>query len=328
MSAKPPIVVIAGPTASGKSRLALDIAGALRKSGAAAIEVEIVNADASQVYRELAIVTARPGADALAAVPHHLCGILSATERCSAGRWRSLALDAIADIHRRGGLPIVVGGTGLYLRALLRGLAAIPPVPEAVRAAVAARMEALGPAALHRELVERDPESANRLAPADRQRICRALEVLEATGRPIGDWRREVAGDPPAFDVLAFVLDPPREDLRAACRARFRAMVEAGALVEVRALLALGLPAEAPALKALGVRELAAHLAGAIDLETAIERAVAATSQYAKRQQTWFRHQLPEGIRLPAGPGYAQYSERIFQETCTNIRSFLLTHRI
>lgn len=319
----PPLVVIAGPTASGKSRLALDIAQSLDNVGGA----DIVNADAIQVYRELSILTARPGPADLAAVPHHLYGVLSAAERCSAGRWRELALKAIADIHARGRLPIVVGGTGLYIRALLEGLAAIPKVPDTVRAAIADRLEAQGAPALHAELARGDPEGAGKLSPNDRQRISRALEVLEATGRPIGDWQREAAEEAPPFSALAFVLDPPRDALRDACAGRFRAMLAAGALDEVKALLALGLPANAPAMKALGVPELLAHVAGEIDLETAAARAETATMQYAKRQQTWFRHQLPGAERLPAGPGYAQYSERIFQDSCTKVLSFLLTRQ-
>ena len=321
MTARPPLLVIAGPTASGKSRLALDIARLLEDRGGA----EIVNADAIQVYRELSILTARPGAGDLASVPHHLYGMLPAAERCSAGRWRALATATIADIHARGRLPIIVGGTGLYIRALLEGLAAIPDVPETVRAAIAERMTAQGPLALHAELARRDPAGAAKLSPNDRQRIARALEVLEATGRPIGDWQREAAAEAPPFTTLSFVLDPPREALRDACAGRFRAMLAAGALDEVKALLALDLPSQAPAMKALGVPELAAHLFGEIDLEAAAERAETATMQYAKRQQTWFRHQLPGAERLAAGPGYAQFSERIFQDSCTKIRSFLLT---
>jgi tRNA dimethylallyltransferase len=321
MTDKKPLLVIAGPTASGKSRLALDIAQSLNDRGGA----EIVNADAIQVYRELSILTARPGSDDLAAVPHHLYGVLSAAERCSAGRWRTLAVAAIADIHARGRLPVVVGGTGLYIRALLEGLAPIPDVPETVRAAIAVRMTTQGAPALHAELARSDPAGAARLSPNDRQRIARALEVLEATGRPIGDWQRAAAAEAAPFSVLSFVLDPPREALRQACAGRFRAMLAAGALDEVRGLLALDLPSDAAAMKALGVRELAAHLAGNIDLGTAAERAEIATMQYAKRQQTWFRHQLSGAVRLPAGPGYAQFSERIFQDSCTNIRSFLLT---
>jgi tRNA dimethylallyltransferase len=315
----PPILVIGGPTASGKSRLALDLA--------AAFDGEIVNADASQVYRELAILTARPGADDLAAVPHHLYGVLSARERCSAGRWRTMALEATEAIHRRGRLPIVVGGTGLYIQALIRGLAGIPPVPDAVRIAVGERLAADGPAALHAVLAARDPATAARLAPADRQRIRRALEVLEATGRSITDWQAASSDAPPPVDAWTLIVDPPRDALRAACAGRFLAMIEAGALDEVRGLLALGLPADAPAMKALGVAPLARHLAGEIDLEAAIAAAQTATAQYAKRQQTWFRNQMPGTERLSGGPGYAQFSERIFQYSCTKIRHFLLTRQ-
>ena len=199
----PPILVIGGPTASGKSRLAVDLAGAF--------DGEIVNADASQVYRELAVLTARPGEPDLSAIPHHLYGVLSATERCSAGRWRTMALDAIAAIHRRGRLPIVVGGTGLYIQALIRGLAEIPPIPDAVRAAVGERLAAEGPAALHATLATRDPATAARLAPADRQRIRRALEVLEATGRSITDWQAAQSDAAAPVDAWTLVVDPPRE---------------------------------------------------------------------------------------------------------------------
>ncbi|MEX1107761.1 MAG: tRNA (adenosine(37)-N6)-dimethylallyltransferase MiaA [Dongiaceae bacterium] len=314
-----PVVVIGGPTASGKSGVALDLAQ--RFDG------DIVNADAMQVYRELAILTARPGPSDLAAAPHHLYGVLPAAERCSAGRWHEMARAAIADIHNAERLPILVGGSGLYLRALMQGLADVPPVPDAIRDAVGARMAARGPQAMHAALNARDPETAARLAPADRQRIRRALEVLEATGRSLSDWQREAASGEPEFDFLAIVVDPPREALRDACDARFRAMLEAGALDEARAVIALDLPADRPALKALGLRELARHLAGESDLETAIVEAQAATRRYAKRQSTWFRNQLPAAERVEAGPGYAQYSERIFQDICTNIRHFLLTRQ-
>ncbi|MEX0810304.1 MAG: tRNA (adenosine(37)-N6)-dimethylallyltransferase MiaA [Dongiaceae bacterium] len=314
-----PVVVIGGPTASGKSGLALDLARQF--------DGDIVNADAMQVYRELAILTARPAPRDLAAAPHRLYGVLPAAERCSAGRWHEMARATIAGIHETGRLPILVGGSGLYLRALMQGLADVPTVPETIRVAVGARMAALGPQAMHALLNERDPETAARLAPADRQRVRRALEVLEATGRSLSDWQREAQSGAPEFDFLAIVVEPPRDALREACDARFRAMLEAGALDEVRAVTALGLPSDRPALKALGLRELARHLAGESDLETAVAEAQAATRRYAKRQSTWFRNQLPDAKRLPAGPGYAQYSERIFQDICTNIRHFLLTRQ-
>jgi tRNA dimethylallyltransferase len=236
-----------------------------------------------------------------------------------------MACGAIADIHEAKRLPILVGGSGLYLRALMQGLAAVPPVPEDIRASVGARMTERGPQAMYAVLAERDPETAARLAPADRQRIRRAIEVLEATGRSLSDWQREAAAGDPGFDFLAIVVDPPRASLRAACDARFLAMLEAGALDEVRRVIALDLEPDRPVLKALGLRELARHLAGGIDLDTAIAEAQAATRHYAKRQTTWFRNQLPAARRVPVGPGYQQYSERIFQDICTNIRHFLLT---
>ncbi|MEX2199798.1 MAG: tRNA (adenosine(37)-N6)-dimethylallyltransferase MiaA [Dongiaceae bacterium] len=312
-----PVVVIGGPTASGKSGFALGLARHFNG--------DIVNADAMQVYRELAILTARPGPGDLAAAPHHLYGVLAVSERCSAGRWHEMAVTAITDIHKVGRLPILVGGSGLYLRALMQGLAAVPSVPDEIRASVGARMTELGPQAMHAFLAERDPAMAARLAPADRQRIRRAIEVLEATGRSLSDWQSAAAGTEPAYDVHAIVVDPPRASLRAACDARFRQMLDAGALDEVRRIMALDLEPDRPALKALGLRELARHLAGEIDLETAIAEAQAATRRYAKRQATWFRNQLPVARRVPAGPGYQQYSERIFQDICTNIRHFMLT---
>jgi tRNA dimethylallyltransferase len=314
-----PVVVVVGPTASGKSGLALDLARQF--------DGDIVNADAIQVYRELAILTARPGPGDLAAAPHHLYGVLTASERCSAGRWHEMACGAIDRIHAGGRLPILVGGSGLYLRALMQGLAAVPPVPEEIRTSVGVRMTEIGPQAMHAVLSERDPATAARLAPADRQRIRRAIEVLETTGRSLSDWQRAAVDTESGYDFHAVVVDPPRASLRAACDARFLSMLDAGALDEVRAVMSLGLEPDRPALKALGLRELARHLAGEIDLETAVAEAQAATRRYAKRQTTWFRNQLPAAERAPAGFGYQQYSERIFQDICTNIRHFLLTRQ-
>ena len=290
------VLVIAGPTASGKSRLALDLAAARRGT--------VINADSMQVYRELRILTARPDAAEMARAPHRLYGILSAAEACSAARWRALALAAIEEARAEGRLPILVGGTGLYLRALFDGLAEIPPIPRDLRAAARARHRDLGGQAFRAELARRDPESAARLAAGDTQRLVRAWEVVEATGRPLPDWQRAGGAGMGAHAYRAVLLMPPRDALYAACDARFGAMVAAGALDEVRALLALGLDPALPALKSLGVRELARHLVGEWTLEQAVEKARQATRNYAKRQTTWFRHQFAPDLVLE-GPDLA-----------------------
>ena len=305
------VVVLAGPTASGKSALALDLAE--RFAGV------VVNADAMQVYREMSVLTARPDAVAEARAPHRLYGVVSATAACSVGRWRAWAVAEIRAVQAGGGLPIVVGGTGLYLRALTEGLAPVPPVPAAIRAGVRARLEAIGPAALHAELGARDPAMAARLRPSDSQRLARATEVLEATGRSLADWQADVAPRE-AFRVLTLLLAPPRATLHAACDTRFRAMVASGALDEARAVRTLRLDPELPAARALGLRELIRHLEGEIGLEEAIGLAQVATRQYAKRQMTWFRNQLAEPVIF-----FEQYSERVRHEIFAKIEHWQLT---
>ncbi len=286
------VPVLCGPTASGKSGLALSLAQ--RLGGV------VINADSMQVYRELSVLTARPGASALEAVPHRLYGGLTAAEGCSAARWRDLALAAILDAQSAGRVPLVVGGTGLYLRALMVGLAEIPDIPAEVRAAARARLDTLGCAGLHAELAARDPLTAARLRPSDSQRLIRAWEVLEATGRSLAEWQRATPERPP--DGLAFaviVLDPCRSALYQACDGRFQAMMAAGALDEVRTLEALELPFGAPVHKALGVPEVRRYLAGELALDEAIAQAQRATRNYAKRQVTWFRHQLVTNCPWP-----------------------------
>ena len=300
-----PVLVITGPTASGKSGLATAIAE--RLDGA------VINADALQVYRELEILTARPGASALARAPHHLYGVLAATDPCSAARWRALALDAIAASAPR--LPIVVGGTGLYLRALLRGLAPLPPVPPAVREAAAARRRALGPAAFHREVAARDPDMAARLPVGDAQRLVRAWEIFEATGRPWSAWLEAADAPPPSgLSFAVMVVAPPRAELYRAIDRRLVAMLERGALDEVRGLLDLD-PA-LPIHKALGAREFARHLRGDLSLADALAAAQQATRHYAKRQMTWVRHQLPGATWVGA-----QYSDQLDPEIFSFIRN-------
>jgi tRNA dimethylallyltransferase len=249
-----------------------------------------------QVYRELALLTARPGPDALARAPHHLYGVVSAAERCSAGRWRALALEAIAATRAADHLPIVCGGTGLYLKALMEGLSRIPPIPDGIRDAVRARIAREGVEAVHAELARRDPASGARVPARDAQRVARALEVLEATAKPISEWQgREGAADMRFFVIR---LAPARDALYAACDARIARKQEDGANHEARALLALHLDPALPAMKALGVREIAAYLAGKCTLEEARSAGQKATRNYVKRQETWFRHQLAPDVTI------------------------------
>ena len=280
-------VLIAGPTASGKSALALALAEA---TGGV-----VINTDSMQVYRDLRIITARPSPEEEARVPHRLYGYCDAAVNCSAGTWVADAAAALAEARAANLLPIFIGGTGLYFKALTRGLSAVPPIPQRVRDDVRARMERDGVEALHAELVQRDPVSGEKLKPRDSARIARALEVIEATGRALPDWHSE--GLPPLLEpdgVVAVFLAPDRKELYARINARFESMLEKGALDEVAALAARKLDPILPAMKAHGVPALIRHLAGEITLEQAIYTGQIDTRHYAKRQFTWFRHQLPE----------------------------------
>jgi tRNA dimethylallyltransferase len=284
---EPTAILIAGPTASGKSALALKLAERLGGT--------IVNADSMQVYRDLRVITARPTPAEEACVPHRLYGHVDAAENYSVGRWCVDARAAIGECARESRLPIVVGGTGLYFKALTRGLAAVPPVPADIRAGVRERLKTEGLAPLYAELARRDPASAQRIMPGDRARIARALEVLLSTGRSLADWHRE--GMPPALDAARAVrifLNPERASLYRHIEERFDLMLAAGALEEVDALRARQLDPALPAMKAHGVPWLIRHLAGEIALAQAAEGAKRDTRRYTKRQATWFRHQLPD----------------------------------
>jgi tRNA dimethylallyltransferase len=279
-------VLIAGPTASGKSALALSLA---EQCGGT-----IINADAMQVYRDLRIITARPTPEEEARVPHLLYGHVDAAENYSVGRWCVDVAAALAEAEGAGRVPIVVGGTGLYFKALTQGLAAVPPTPADVRAAVRARLDKIGPAGLHAELQKHDPAMAARLKPGDRMRVARALEVFEATGRSLADWQR--AGMRAVLDpkrAAKIFLNPDRAELHRRIEARFDAMLANGALQEVRALDARGLDPLLPAMKAHGVPWLRRHLRGEISLAEAAAGAKQDTRRYTKRQLTWFRHQMP-----------------------------------
>jgi tRNA dimethylallyltransferase len=280
-------VLIAGPTASGKSALALELAEA-----AGGI---VINADSMQVYRDLRIITARPSRDEEARVPHRLYGHVDAAVNCSAGHWVTDAAVALAEAREQNRLAIFTGGSGLYFKTLTRGLSAVPAVPPEIRESVRARLERNGVEALHAELAQRDPASAERLKPRDRTRIARALEVVEATGRSLTDWHRD--GVPPLLpsgQFSAVFLAPERDALYARIDARFEAMLAAGALDEVAQLGARHLDPLLPAMKAHGVPALLSHLKGEITLQQAAETGRADTRHYAKRQFTWFRHQLSE----------------------------------
>ena len=280
-------VLIAGPTASGKSALALELA---QKAGGV-----VINADSMQVYRDLRIITARPTLEEEALVPHRLYGHVDASVNYSAGAWVTDAGTMLAEARAQNRLAVLVGGTGLYFKALTRGLSAVPPIPPEIREGVRARLERDGVEALHAQLARRDPASAQRLKPRDRTRITRALEVVEATGRSLIDWHRQ--GLPPLLPpgtFRALFLAPDREALYARIDARFAAMLQAGALEEVAHLAARKLDSLLPAMKAHGVPALIRHVRGELALAEAATIGRADTRHYAKRQFTWFRHQLPE----------------------------------
>lgn len=293
------IWLIAGSTASGKSALAMRLA---REIGG-----EIVCADALQLYADLRILSARPSAQDEADVPHHLFGIADAADGWSVGRWARAAVPVIEGIVARGCAAVVVGGTGLYFRALTKGLADIPPAPQAAARALAA----IGEPALRARLSAVDPAAEARIFPGDLQRLTRALAVAETTGRALSDWQADTRPLLAPGSWVGVVLEPPRPELYARCDARMRGMIAAGALEEARALLARGLSPALPAMKAVGLRELGAHLSGEIGLAEAEGRAAQATRNYAKRQMTWFRNQTPDWPRLTAADAEGQWRQFI-----------------
>jgi tRNA dimethylallyltransferase len=279
----------------------------------------VINADSLQCYRDLRILTARPNGDAEGRVPHRLYGFLDATERGSAARWHTLALDEIAAAINARRLPILVGGTGLYLRVLEKGLAAVPAIPEEIRQEAAALYRVLGGVGFREKLAQFDPVAAKRLFPRDKQRLTRAFEVVRATGLPLEAWQQR-PNHAPGYRFATILLAPPREQLYAACDKRFAEMIKAGALAEVAALAARGLDPGLPAMKAAGLPELLSYLGGERSLDEAIALAQRATRRYAKRQTTWFRHQVTPDLILEA-----QFSESLLQCSRHFIHQFLLT---
>ncbi|MGF3026310.1 tRNA (adenosine(37)-N6)-dimethylallyltransferase MiaA [Methylobacterium aquaticum] len=277
-------ILIAGPTASGKSALALALA---RRHGGV-----VINADSMQVYRDLHRLTARPSPEEERLAPHRLYGTIDGAVNFSVGHYLMEADATLREAWRAGRLPIVVGGTGLYFMGLTEGLSEIPPVPDEIRATVRAEAEGRETPDLHAALARRDPDGAARLAPNDRLRVLRALEVLAATGKPIAAFQAARRPGPlTGRPCRKLFLTPDRDTLRARIDARFVAMMAAGALDEVRALAARGLDPMLPVMRAHGVPGLIAYLRGALSYDEAIARGQADTRRYAKRQVTWFRHQ-------------------------------------
>lgn len=283
----PALALIAGPTASGKSDLAVRLALALAERGRRGV---VVNADASQVYADLAVLSARPSAEEMQGVEHRLFGAWDGANACSAADWAGAARREIAEIQAQGGVPILVGGTGLYIRTLLDGIAPVPEIDPAMREAVRALPVAEAYAALQVE----DPERAARLDAGDTTRIARALEVVRSTGKSLTHWQaRSQGGIASMVDLHAAVLLPPRDELYSRCDARFARMLENGALEEVTALLARKLDPALPVMRAIGVPEIAGFLRGEWSLEEAQSKGSQATRNYVKRQCTWARHQFP-----------------------------------
>jgi tRNA dimethylallyltransferase len=286
----PSVVLIGGATASGKSAVALELA---RAHGG-----EIVNADSMQIYADLRVLTSRPSPKDEAEAPHHLFGVADGAEIWSVGRWLRAAQAVLGEIARRGRPAIVVGGTGLYLRALTHGLADIPAIPAEIRVKTEARFDELGEDAFRADLAKVDRAAAARIAVGDRQRLTRALEVHAATGKTLSDWQQESQPPPMEGAWRGIIIEPPREEIYRRCDARLASMVDAGALEEVRRLMVRHVPPESPILKALGVAPFAAHLRGDLALADALARARTDTRHYAKRQLTWFRHQTPDWERI------------------------------
>ena len=280
-------ILIAGPTASGKSALAIELA---RRHGGL-----IINADSMQVYTELRILTARPGPEETGQVPHRLYGHIGAATPYSVARWLDDVALVLAEASDLRAVPIIVGGTGLYFKALTEGLSPLPPASPAVRRFWREAAAKAGPGEMHAELAKRDAVMAERLQPGDSQRIVRALEVLETTGRSLAEWQ-SVEGRPliARAEATRILVSRPRAELLRRCDERFDMMLASGVLAEIAALLALGLPPTAPAMRALGVSALAAHLQGALSLDQAVARAKTETRQYVKRQQTWIRRYMSD----------------------------------
>ncbi len=305
-----PVIILAGPTASGKSGLGLKLAEQFGGS--------VVNADSMQVYRELTVLTDRPTSCDEKLAPHHLYGVLSVFEQCSVGWWQRKSIIEVGKIIASGRIPIFVGGTGLYIDALINGIACIPKIPKPFRRDAIQLYEEVGGDEFRLRLSSSDEETAARLHPSDKQRLVRAWEVFQYTGRPISEWHANSKNKPISSGCFVIKLMPPRQRLYRKCNSRFVRMVSGGALDEVVSLAALGLHPSMPAMKALGVSALLSYIQGKISLEDACSKACQETRNYAKRQYTWFRNQLKSDIDI-VDPIDSQ------QEVISAITAFLLT---
>lgn len=306
-----PVLIVAGVTASGKSALALDVAEAF--------DGVIINADSMQVYREIPVISAAPTSADMARVPHRLYGVLPITDPCSAGRWRDLAAGEIDAAHAAGKLPVVVGGTGLYIKALMSGMNDLPASDPVIREELTGQLVMRGEESFRAALAAIDPLAEKAIRQGDRQRLLRAMEVYRISGRALSDWRRTPANPPPShwrFQVITVL--PPRDEVYAACEARFDQMLAAGALEEARAVYAFD--RNLPGMKAVGLPELFDHLDEDVDIQTAAILARQATRRYAKRQFTWLRHQINSNFTLKT-----KYSERNRDEIINFIRQTVLT---
>ena len=319
MAREPEVLALVGATGTGKTAVSLALARHL--------DLEVVCGDSRQLYAELDAATGKPTAAERAVAPHHLFDALGVTDAASAGGYARAAAPVLAGIRRRGRVPLVVGGTGLYLKALYRGLAPVPDIPATIREAVRAALAAHGPERLHAELAEHDPELARRLAPRDGQRVARALEVARATGRPLSAWQREPR-DAPFGGVERWHLVElrlPRPALRRRLDGRTRGFFAEGLLEETRALLARGVPRTAPGLSSLGYAEAARHLLDGVPLERALAQAQAATRRYAKRQETWWRHEGPRAALVTLDILEGEAAEAIARRVLASWRERALT---
>ncbi|MBB4860472.1 tRNA dimethylallyltransferase [Novosphingobium chloroacetimidivorans] len=311
---RPPLALIAGPTASGKSDCAVALGQALEARGQRAV---VINADSAQVYADLEVLSARPTPEEMGGIEHRLFGTWDGARPCSAADWAAAARGEVDAVHAQGGVPILVGGTGLYIRTLLDGIAPVPPIDEAIRAQV----RALPVAEAYAALLQEDPPRAEKLGANDQARIARALEVVRSTGRTLADWQAQVEGGiGDRVQVQAAILLPERAALYARCDARFDRMIARGAVAEVARLRERRLDPDLPVMRAIGVPELVEYLGGSMSLEVARDRGAQATRNYAKRQYTWLRHQPP--------PHWPRISYEDFRPTSVQeifLRSYGLT---
>ena len=309
------VILLGGPTGSGKSAVALALARLMRESGGAVI----INSDSMQIYRDLRILTARPTPQDEALVQHKLYGFISAKEVSSVGIWRKQAELEIKYAWDNGALPIVVGGTGLYFHALVNGLAPIPDISTEIKLSAAKIVQQGGIQALYNDLLKHDPAIAGRIVSKDRQRIIRAWEVRAGTGRSITEWQKQVSSTPLSAEWHGYKILPERRALYRRIDNRFSSMIRAGVIEEVKHFMDKGIAVSMPCARAVGLRELSAHIAGELALDEAIAAGQQASRRLAKRQYTWFRNQMTSWAI------FEQDIERIINQIFTNICSFRLT---